>query len=98
MPMRASSPSASTASRIASAARVARSRVVLVRLRNAERGENGVAGELLDDAAVQRDAVGDRLEELVDAAPHDLGIGARDDARRVDEVHEQDRRELSLHT
>ena len=31
--------------------------VVLVRLRNAEGRENGVAGELLDDAAVERDAV-----------------------------------------
>ena len=31
-------------------------RVVLVRLRNAERGHHGVAGELLDDAAVLHDA------------------------------------------
>ena len=39
-------------------------RVVLVRLRDAERGHDGVAGELLDDAAVLRHALRDRLEEL----------------------------------
>ena len=72
--------------------------VVLVRLRDPEGRENGVAGELLDDAAVERDAVGDALEELAHAAPHDLRIGAGDDAGRVDQVHEKDRRELSLHT
>ena len=38
-------------------------RIVLVRLRNAERGHHGVAGELLDDAAVLDDAVRDHLEE-----------------------------------
>ena len=64
---------------------------------NAEGREHGVARELLHDAAVQRDAVRDRLEELVHASPYDLGIGARDEARRVDEVDEQDRRELALH-
>ena len=51
-------------------------RVVLVRLRNAERGHDGVAGELLDDAAVLDDALRDRLEELRDAATHDLRIGS----------------------
>ena len=39
-------------------------RVVLVGLRHAERGHHGVAGELLDDAAVLGDAVRDLLEEL----------------------------------
>ena len=37
--------------------------VVLVRLRDAERGHDGVAGELLDDAAVRDDAVRDAVEE-----------------------------------
>ena len=72
--------------------------VVLVRLRDPEGGEDGIPGELLDDAAVERDAVGDALEELAHAPPHDLRIGGGDDAGRVDQVHEKDRRELSLHT
>ena len=37
--------------------------VVLVRQRHAEGGHDGVAGELLDDAAVRDDAVRDLLEE-----------------------------------
>ena len=72
-------------------------RVVLVRLRNAERGENRVARELLDDPAVDRDAVGDALEELRHATPDDLGIGRSHHPRRVDEVHEEHGRELPLH-
>ena len=71
--------------------------IVLVRLRNPECGKYRVAGELLHDPAVERHAVRDLLEELGHAAPHDLRVGARDDARRVDEVHEQDRGELALH-
>ena len=72
-------------------------RVVLVRLRDAERRHHGVAGELLDDAAVLLDAARDLLEELRDAPADDLGVGARDEPRRVDDVDEQDRCELSLH-
>ena len=72
-------------------------RVVLVRLRNAERGHHGVAGELLDDAAVLHDALRDGLEEPRDAAAHDLRVGARDEPGRVDDVDEQHRCELSLH-
>ena len=51
--------------------------VVLVRLRNAEGREHGVSGELLDDAAVHGDAVGDTVEELGHPPANDLGIGAR---------------------
>ncbi len=72
-------------------------RVVLVRLRYAEGRENCVAGELLDDAAVDRHAVRDQLEEAVHAPPHDLGVGRGDEARRVDDVHEQHGCELPLH-
>ncbi len=72
-------------------------RVVLVCLRDAERGHDGVAGELLDDAAVLPDALRDRLEELVHAAPHDLRVGAGDELCRVDDVDEQHRCELALH-
>ena len=54
-------------------------------------------GELLDDAAVLRHALRDRLEELVHAASHDLRIGAGDQPCRVDDVDEQHRCELSLH-
>ena len=55
--------------------------VVLVRLRDAERREHGIAGELLDDAAVQRDAVRDRVEELRHATAHHLGIRCRSRCR-----------------
>ena len=72
-------------------------RVVLVRLRDAERGHHGVAGELLDDAAVLLDALRDHVEELRHAAPHDLRVGAGDEPCRVDDVDEQHRCELSLH-
>ena len=53
MPIRASSPSSSTASRIASAGADRALGVVLVGQRDAEGGHDGVAGELLDDAAVR---------------------------------------------
>ena len=72
--------------------------VVLVGLRNAERGHDGVAGELLHDSAVRRDAVRDVLEERVDAAADDLGVACSDQLRRADEVHEQDGGELAFHS
>ncbi len=71
--------------------------IVFVGLRNAEGGEHGVAGELLDDATVHRHAVGDTVEELGHPAADDLRIGARDELRRVDDVDEQNRRQLSLY-
>ena len=49
--------------------------VVLVRQRHAERGHHGVAGELLDGAAVRLDAARDVVEVAVDALADDLGIG-----------------------
>ena len=72
-------------------------RVVLVRERHAERRHHGVAGELLDDAAVRRDAVRDLVEEARQARADDLGIGARDELRRADEVDEEHRCELPFH-
>ena len=71
--------------------------VVLVRLRDAERGHDGVAGELLDDAAVRGDAVRDVLEERVDAPADDLGIARGDELGRADEIDEEHGRELPLH-
>ena len=71
--------------------------VVLVRERDAEGGHHGVAGELLDDAAVRDDAVRDLVEELRDAAAHDLRVGAGDERRRADEVDEEHRCELPFH-
>ena len=50
--------------------------VVLVRLWNAERGHDGVAGELLHDPAVYFDAMRDLLEELRDPPPDDLRVRA----------------------
>ena len=71
--------------------------VVLVRLRDAEGGHDGVAGELLHDPAVRRDAVRDVLEERVDAAADDLGIARSDELGRADEVDEEHGRELAFH-
>ena len=62
-----------------------------------ERGEDSVAGELLDEPSVLCDTARDGLEELVHAPTRDLRIGAGHEARRVDEVYEQHRCELSLH-
>jgi hypothetical protein len=72
--------------------------IVLVGLGNAERREDCVSGELLDDPAMLRDAVRHHLEELVHAAAHDLRVGTRHQARRVDDVDEQHCRELALHS
>ena len=72
-------------------------RVVLVGLRDAERGHDRISGELLDDAAVLADGLGDGLEELVHTATHDLGVGRGDEPRGVDDVDEQDGGELALH-
>ena len=71
--------------------------VVLVRLRDPERGHDRVAGELLDDPAVRDHAVRDAVEVRLDTPPHDLGVGAGDERGRVDEVDEQDRGELAFH-
>ncbi len=71
--------------------------VVLVRLGNAERRHDGVAGELLHDPAVGRDAVRDLVEVLLDAPARDLRIGSGDQRCRADEIDEQDCRELALH-
>ena len=48
--------------------------IVLVSLRDAERRQHRISGELLHDPAVQRDAVRDLLEEHVHAATNDLRI------------------------
>ena len=71
--------------------------VVLVRLRHAEGRHDGVACELLHRAAVQADALRGALEVARHLAAHDLGIAAREQRRRVDEVDEQDRRKLPFH-
>ena len=72
--------------------------VVLVRLRNPERSHDGVAGELLDDAAVRRDAVGDVLEERVDTSANDLRIAGGDELRGAHEVDEDDGCKLAFHS
>ena len=71
--------------------------VVLVGLRDAEGRHDRVAGEFLHDPAVGDHAVRDALEEGLDTAAHDLGIGPRDQAGRIHEVHEQDRGEFAFH-
>ena len=72
-------------------------RVVLVRLRDPERGHDGVACELLDCSAVALDAARDAVEELRHAPAHDFRVARRDERRGVDEVDEQDRGEFSFH-
>ena len=51
--------------------------VVLVGLWNPEGSEHGIAGELLDDAAVRGDALRDMLEEGRDPAADDLRVARR---------------------
>jgi hypothetical protein len=65
--------------------------------RHAERRHHGVAGELLDDAAMRGDAVRDLVEEPRQARADDLGIRARDELRRPDQVDEKHRCELAFH-
>ena len=57
--------------------------VVLVGLRDAEGRHDRVTGEFLHDPAVGDHAVRDALEEGLDTAAHDLGIGPRDQAGRI---------------
>ena len=71
--------------------------VVLVCLRDAERGHHGIARELLDDAAMLDDARRDHLEERIDTTANDLGVGPRHQTRGVDDVDEQNGCELALH-
>ena len=72
--------------------------VVLVRDRDAEDREDGVAGELLDRAAVRVDVRLRAVEEPRHASPGDLGVARGDEQARVDEIDEQRGRELPLHT
>jgi len=72
-------------------------RVVLVGLRDPERGHHRVACELLDDPAVRHHAVRDAVEEGLDTATHDLRIRTRHERGRVDEVHEENRCQLAFH-
>ena len=71
--------------------------VVLVCAWDPERGHHRVAGELLDGAAVAQDAARDALEEARDAPPHDLGVVRRHELRRLDEIDEDDGRQLPLY-
>ena len=72
--------------------------VVLVRLRDAERGHHRVARELLDQPPVVLDALRGLLEEPVDPAPDDLGIGRGDEPGRIDQVDEQHGRQFAFHS
>ena len=72
-------------------------RVVVVRPWDAERRHHGVAGELLDGAAVALDAVGGTLEVARDPTPDDLRIGRLDQLGRIDQIDEDDGGELTLH-
>jgi hypothetical protein len=71
--------------------------VVLVRDRDAEDGDDRVARELLDGAAVRGDVRGGPLEEGGHASPDDLRVASGDECGGVDEIDEQRRRELALH-
>ena len=71
--------------------------VILLRGRCAEDGHDGVADELLDRSPVRADAPRGALEEPVDLAADDLRIGRGDEPRGVDDVDEEDGRELPFH-
>jgi hypothetical protein len=66
-------------------------------LGGAERGHDGVPGELLHRAAVRLDAVRDPVEEPRHMAARDLRILTGDELRRVDEVDQENGGELALH-
>ena len=72
-------------------------RVVLVGLWNAERSHDRISGELLHDAPVLDDARRNHLEERVDTTAHDLGVGCLHQTSGIDDVDEQDSRELAFH-
>ncbi len=72
-------------------------RVVLVGLRDPERGHDRVAGEFLHRAAVGLDAAGDAVEEARDAAPCDLGVFTGEKLGRANEIGKKNRRQLALH-
>jgi len=71
--------------------------VVLVCLRDAKRGHDRVAGELLDRPAVGFDALGNLVEVPRDAPAHDLGVARGDQRGRIDEVNEENRCEFAFH-
>ena len=66
-------------------------------MRDAEGGHHGVAGELLDGAAVGLDAALDPVEEGRHAAARDLRVLAGDELGRRHEVSEQNGCEFALH-
>ena len=68
-----------------------------MRDRHTEGRHHRVARELLDRASVRLDASRDDLEVAVDALADDFGIRARDEARRVDEIGEEDGCDLAFH-
>jgi hypothetical protein len=72
--------------------------VVLVRLRDPESGHDRITGELFDEATVRLDAARDVFEVLVHAPADDLGVAGGYEIGGVDQVHEKDGRESSLHT
>ena len=65
-------------------------RVVLVRLRNAEDGEDSIPDELLHHAAEPLDLRPDELEELSLEHAHVLRVERRPERRRAREVGEED--------
>ena len=66
-------------------------RVVLVHLGRSERGDDGVADELLHRAAVAFDGVAHRLVVARHHAPERLGVEAFAERGRADDVGEHDR-------
>ena len=72
-------------------------RVVLVGDGYTEDREHGVPGELLDLPAVRVDVLLDPFEEACHPPACDLRVVGGDERRRVHQVDEQRRRELSLH-
>ena len=70
-------------------------RVVLVLLRDPERGHGGIADELLHGASVPLDDRPDGVEVATHDGPHHLGIECGAQSGRVDDVGEEDRHRLA---
>ena len=71
--------------------------IVLVRDRDAEDGEHGVPGELLDGSPVRLDVTPRAVEELRHPSADDLRVARGDERARIDEVDEERGRELAFH-
>ncbi|HEX5469452.1 MAG TPA: hypothetical protein VFW80_10445 [Gaiellaceae bacterium] len=72
-------------------------RVVLLRGRSAEHGDDRVSDEFFDRPPAERDLSFHRVVEALEEIPGVFGIELAGERRGADEIGEQDRRQLPLH-